>query len=78
MSFSIRVMRTGFERPDVFWPSVFVVLFYLSSAHLVPSNKGKRLQEGAEEDVLAEAAPDREDQGQLGDKGQHADEGAGG
>jgi len=49
---------------------------YLSCAHFVPGNKGKRLQEGAEKDVLAKAASDRKDQGQLRDKRQDSDQGA--
>lgn len=51
-------------------------LLYLSCAHFVPGNKGKRLQEGAEKYILAKAASDREDQGQLRDKRQDSDQGA--
>lgn len=47
---------------------------YLCGADLVPCDKGKRLEEGAKEDILAKTASNRKNERQLGHKRQYADQ----
>jgi hypothetical protein len=47
---------------------------YLRGADFVPCDKGKRLEEGAKENVFAKTASNRKDERQLRHKRQHADQ----